>query len=187
MLTMERIKKLAKGARHMSDEELKESFIESFGEEKWAEEEMLGKLINLSMDVAEVLGIDYLPIMFEEMAEDSRIYFEEEYIAINEKYKDNFVECAKCVTHELRHVYQVFYVKLFNDAKAKRMKEELANMKELDPNDLNSISSYSFKEIEIDAFAFTKWYLKNHLDIEVTHPSKDYELLLSSYMDKYFN
>ena len=187
MLTMERIKNLTKQARQMNDEELKESFIESFGEEKWAEEEMLGKLINLSMDVAEVLGIDYLPIMFEEMAEDSRIYFEEEYIAINEKYKDNFVECAKCVTHELRHVYQLFYVKLFNDAKAKRMKKELANSKELDPNDLTAVTDYSFQETEIDAFAFTKWYLKNHLDIEVTHPSKDYELLVSTYMDKYFN
>ena len=187
MLTMERIKNLTKQARQMNDEELKEAFIKSFGEEKWAEEEMLGKLITFSMDVAEVLGIDYLPIMFEEMAEDSRIYFEEEYIAINEKYKDNFVECAKCVTHELRHVYQLFYVKLFNDAKAKRMKKELANSKELDPNDLTAVTDYSFRETEIDAFAFTKWYLKNHLDMDVTHPSKDYELLVSSYMDKYFN
>ena len=186
MITIEKIKELAKNAKQMSVEELKVAFINSFGEEKWAEEEMLGKLIKLSMDVADLLGIDYLPIMFEEMAEDSRIYFKEEYIAINEKYKDNYIECAKCVTHELRHVYQLFYVRLSNDAKAKRMKEELANMKELDPNDLNSISNYSFQEIEIDAFAFTKWYLKNYLDIEVIHPSKDYEKLINAYLEKHF-
>ena len=83
MLTKEELKDLAtkEAARlkQMTDEEIKEEFIKSFGKEKWEEEEMLGKLIPLSMEVSDCLGIDYLPIMFEAIMEDSRIYFEEEY------------------------------------------------------------------------------------------------------------
>ena len=191
MLTKEELKELAtkEAARlkQMTDEEIKEEFIRSFGKEKWDEEEMLGKLIPLSMEVSDSLGIDYLPIMFEAILEDSRIYFEEEYIAISNRFIGNYLECAKCVCHELRHIFQLFYAKSEIDARAKRMKEELANEIELDVTDPESVTAYSFQEIEIDAYAFTKWYLKTRFGIEVIHPSKDYELVISAYMDKYFN
>lgn len=176
----------AKRAKHLSDEELKKEFIDSFGEEKWAEEEMIGKMISLSMDVSNDLGVEFLPIVFEEMAEDSRIYFKEEYIGINNKFKDNYVECAKCVIHELRHIFQILYAKIFDDDRAKRFKYEFANAKELDVNNQESINEYSFQEIEIDAYAYTKWYMKKHLDIDIIHPSKDYEQIISLYMEKYF-
>ena len=191
MLSKEQIKEFAKKQsermKNMSDEELKRQFIASFGEEKWIEEEMLGRLIPLSFEVSDYLGIDYYPILFEELPEDSRIYFEEEYIAINVKFKDDYYECAKCVTHELRHIYQLVYVKLSSDKRALRMKEELEHPVILDPNDITSITNYSFQEIEIDAYAFTKWYLKKYLNMDVIHPSRDYEKIITAYMQTYFD
>ena len=53
-----------------SDEEIKKEFIESFGEEKWAEEEALTPLMDLSFKLCDFLGIDAVPILFEEMEED---------------------------------------------------------------------------------------------------------------------
>ena len=190
MLSKEQIKEFAKKQsermKNMSDEELKKEFIASFGEEKWIEEEMLGRLMPLSFEVSDYLGIDYFPILFEELPEDSRIYFEEEYIAINVKFKDDYYECAKCVAHELRHIYQLVYVKVSSDKRALRMKEELEHPVILDPNDITSITNYSFQEIEIDAYAFTKWYLKKYLNMDVIHPSRDYEKIITAYMQTYF-
>ena len=187
MLTKEELTKITKKhlkeSREWNEEKLKEEFIKNFGPEKWCEEEMLSKLIPLSMEVSDFLGIDTYPILFEKLDDDSRVYFKEEYIAINEKYKDNYTECAKCLVHELRHIYQLFYVAESSEEKALRMKEELALLSNLNPHD----PVYSFQEIEIDAYAFTKWYLKKYKDIDAIHPSKDYELLITAYMNKYFD
>lgn len=172
--------------KKMTDEELKQSFIASFGEEKWKEEEMLGKLIPLSFNVSDFLGIDYYPIMFEEMDEDSRMYLKEEYLGINNKFKENYFECVKSITHELRHVYQVIYAKTSNDVRALRMRKELTDPVVLNLDDIKSITNYSFQEIEIDAYAFTKWYLKNYLKMDVIHPSRDYEKIITAYMQTYF-
>ncbi len=46
----------------MSDGSLKEEFIKYFGESKWNEEEMIGKLIPLTFDVCDILCIDYIPL-----------------------------------------------------------------------------------------------------------------------------
>lgn len=190
MLSIEQLKELTKKEsermKDMSDEELKEEFIKYFGKEKWDEEEMLGKLIPLSMEVCDSLEIDYVPIIFEELNEDSRIYFEEDYIGINKRFKDNYLECAKCICHELRHIYQLKYISESNDKRALRMKEEFDNAVELDPTNQDSINRYSLQEIEIDAYAFTKWYLKNKLGYYVIHPSEQYEMIISAYMNQYF-
>lgn len=182
----ELIKKMAKESKQITEEELKESFIKNFGKDKWIEEEMLGKLIPLSIEVSNFLGIDFYPILFEEIEEDSRIYYKEEYIAINTKYKDDYLECIKSVIHELRHVYQVMYASTSTDKRAKVFKEELASPVELDPKDSKSITKYYMQAIELDAFAFTKWYLKEFQSIDVIHPSIDYEAIICAYIVKYF-
>ena len=46
-------------------DELKEKFIKYFGEEKWNQEELLGKLHEYDMDICDVLGIECIPIVFE--------------------------------------------------------------------------------------------------------------------------
>ena len=180
------IKNASKDTINLSYEELKEKYISSFGIDKWCEEEMLGRLIDLSIEVSNYLGIEMLPIVFEEMIDDARIYFDDGYIAINQKHKDNFIECAKSITHELRHLYQAIYSITSSDNRFKRMRRELQNPVELDPNDIYSITKYTLQEIEIDAYAFSKWYLKTKLGIDVIHPSPSYETIINDYIDKYF-
>ena len=52
------------------------------------------ELIKLQNEIAEHLGINRLPIKYEELElDDSRLYLKEEYVAINIKYKDNDLEC----------------------------------------------------------------------------------------------
>lgn len=181
------IRKIVKESSDLTEGELKENFIKMFGEDKWIEEEMIGKLIPLSSEVSNYLRIDFLPILFEDLdEEDSRIYYKEEYIAINTKYKDDYLECIKSVIHELRHVYQMLYASTSNDKRAKVFKEELASPVELDPKDSKSITQYYIQAIELDAFAFTKWYLKEFHNVDVIHPSKDYEAIICAYIEKYF-
>ena len=192
MLTKEQLREFAKDEakrlKQLSDEEIKEEFIKSFGKEKWDEEEMLSKLIPLSFEISDYLGIDFIPILFDDTGEeDSRVYFEECFIAINPKFKNDFMECAKCICHELRHLYQMVYAATSTDQRALRIKNELANPIVLDPTDSKSITEYAFQEIEIDAYAFTKWYLKSKMNVDVIHPSKDYEFIINAYMNKYFN
>lgn len=107
-------------------------------------------LEQLQKEVADHLGIDPLPIKFEFIPDDSRIYYKEEYVGINIKYKNNYEEYAKCITHEYRHVFQVFYCQLIDTETTRRWKGLLAN----------SISSYNMsaagsdyigQELEIDA------------------------------------
>ena len=166
--------------------DIKESFIASFGYEKWKEELMLERLIPLSIEIAYYLGIEAFPIIFEELNEDARVYINDGYIAINSQYKEDFSECAKCIAHELRHIFQTFYAFISKEAKAKRIREELKNPVELDPADITSITRYCLQEIEIDAYAFTKWYLKKYHNIDVIHESYDYEKIIILYMNKYF-
>lgn len=49
-------------------------------------------LRKLQNEVAEHLGIDPLPVKFEELGEeDSRLYLKEEYVGINIKHKNNYL------------------------------------------------------------------------------------------------
>ena len=84
--------------------------------------ELNDKLIKLSERIADRLGIDPITIKYEELLEDdSRLYIDDDpYIGINIKYINDYDECAKCVAHEMRHIFQIFYSQLFNDDRARR-------------------------------------------------------------------
>lgn len=148
---------------------------------------MLERIIPLLIEVSNYLGINPVPVVFDDIEiEDSRIYLKEEYIVISERFKNNYIECAKCVCHELRHLFQLYFVKISKDNKALRMKEELTSWFALDTNSKESITKYMMQEIEIDAYAFTKWYLKKYHNIDVMHPSNIYERIIESYIIKNF-
>ena len=70
------------------------------------------KLIKLSEEVADYLGIDLIPIEYKNIEiDDSRLVLKPIFkIVINIKYKDNFTESAKCITHETSHIFQIYYV-----------------------------------------------------------------------------
>ena len=135
----------------------------------------------LSKEIAEHLGIDPLPIKYEDLGdEDSRLYTQEEYVGINKKYKDNYEEIAKCIAHEYRHVFQIFYASLFQDERAARWKGLLST--QINSSTMNDDgSNYINQELEIDAFAFTKYYLESYEDIEVINRIDG----LDKYLDLY--
>ena len=57
-----------------SEEEIKKEFIEAFGIDKWNEIEAETKLDNLNLKLCNYLGIEPVPVIFEEMNEDARYY-----------------------------------------------------------------------------------------------------------------
>ena len=79
------------------------------------------KLIPVSLNLSNYLEVEMVPILFEDITEDSRLYLKEGYIAINEKYKGDYIECLKSLCHEYRHLYQLYYAKTNNSPKAKRL------------------------------------------------------------------
>lgn len=144
---------------------------------------MKNKLMKLSERIADRLGIDPLEIKYEEMyPDDSRLYIHgTPYIAISTLYKDNYIESAKCVAHEMRHVFQFFYAELFNDERAKRWLKQLShqiNSSNLDEGD------YGSQELELDAFAFTKFFLETFEGIEVINNIPGYEKYVVEYIKK---
>lgn len=137
----------------------------------------------LSKEIAKHLDIDPLPIKFEELGnEDSRLYTQEEYVGINKKYKDDYEELAKCIAHEYRHVFQIFYASLFQDGRATRWKGLLKT--QINSSTMNDDgSNYINQELEIDAFASTKFYLENLEDIEVINRIDGLDKYLDLYIE----
>ena len=117
------------------------------------------KLIKLSKEVTDYLGIDLIPIEYENLEiDDSRLILKPiPKIVINIKYKNNFIESAKCITHEMRHIFQIYWDSLMNDKFARIWKEELAQAKSSANIDVNSneYNDYSLQVIELDVFAFS--------------------------------
>lgn len=89
---------------YMKDKKLKQEFIKFFGEERWLEEQMLEDLFDFHLYIFNDLDIDPVPVIFEDIPEDSRLYIKDKYIAISNKLKNNKIECAKCIAYEARHI-----------------------------------------------------------------------------------
>ncbi len=90
------------------------------------------------------------------MSVDSRLYIKEQYVGINNKYDSNYEECAKAIAHEYRHVFQLLYVYMFSDELAERWIKEMNDA--VNTSNINETgSNYISQEIELDAFAFTKF------------------------------
>lgn len=144
-------------------------------------------LKSLCQRVADRLGIDPLEIKFEEMIDDSRLYIKDEYVAINKKFENDYVECAKAITHEYRHVFQMFYANLLNDDRAKRWKAELSTL--VNTSNMDKVgSNYISQELELDAFSFTKYYLDKYESIKVKNSISGYDVIINKYilLNSYF-
>ncbi|MFA6843135.1 MAG: hypothetical protein WCR33_01930 [Bacilli bacterium] len=116
-----------------------------------------GKLMlnQLSKKVADYLGLDEIPIEFGKIEDDSILITKGiPKIVINEKYNGNYLECAKSITHEYRHAFQIYWIAVMSDDPlAKIWKEELSRVVN------TTTDEYECQAIEIDAFAFTQTYL----------------------------
>ena len=188
MYTKQQLKELANKLKNVSDESIKEEFIASFGETKWKEEEMLSRLIPFSEKVAKHLGVDSIPIVFEDLDRvDSRIYFKEQYIAINERYSCNLEECMKCLAHEYRHLFQYYMIALFSNddsavgTLARLYKEDFDNQVGIE-----NYTQYMMQVVEIDAYAFTKVYLKKYYKLDIKISNKSYSKIVEEFINRYY-
>lgn len=135
----------------------------------------------LCQKVADKLGIEPLDIRFEEMLDDSRLYIKEQYVAINKKFENNYVECAKAIAHEYRHVFQIFYANMFNDDRAKRWIAELSTL--VNTSNMDKVgSNYISQELELDAFSFTKHYLDKYESIKIKNNISGYDKIIDKYI-----
>lgn len=135
------------------------------------------KLDELAKRIANHLAVEQLEIKFEKIIDDSRLYPKDGLIVINEKNKANYVECAKSLAHEYRHVFQIYYANLMNDELAKIWREELGtakNSNNININNATEFTEYSLQMIEIDAEAFTVYYLNEYENIYTDFKSNRY-------------
>lgn len=136
----------------------------------------------LCIRIADKLGVAPLEIKFEDFSDDSRLYIKDNYVAINKKYENDYVETAKCIAHEYRHVFQIFYVQIFSDERSLRWRKELQSM--INSSNINaSGTNYLSQEIELDAFAFTKFYLENFENIKVENRIDGYDQYIDIYIE----
>lgn len=173
----------------MSEDKLKEEFIKYFGEETWNEETMLGELKEFEMFVCNYLNMELIPIVIEDMEDDSRFYVQEAYIAISKECIKDKIEASKCLAHELRHVYQMICVAENIESEPLRIEweKDLRNPVVVnDPNSAEEYTNYIGMTIEIDAFAFQKFMVKEFYDITVNYPILEYDLILDLYINKTF-
>lgn len=154
---------------------LKEEFIESFGEDKWNELEILQPLQEaVDLVCREYLGIEPIPVVFEALPEDvARYDFKLEAIILNKKYKDDYIELLDGCLHELEHHWQRLYIANNNTPKALRWKKEFENY-----DKYNQI-----QEIEIDACAFSQVILSCEFGLSYKHPNQYIQLLIDDYIN----
>ncbi len=146
------------------------------------------KLDELAKRIANHLAVEDLEIKFEKIIDDSRLYPKEGLIVINEKYKDNYIECAKSLAHEYRHVFQIYYANLMDDELAKIWREELGTVKNsnnININNATEFTEYSLQMIEIDAEAFAIYYLRTFENINVSRKEEWFQKLIEVYIKKY--
>ena len=124
------------------------------------------------------LIIEELPIVFESMEEDSKVVLPTQVcqakIVINEKYKGNALEIAKNLCFQDRKIYQIEYAsfidKTFNTNWVKELRNEV-------PEDE--------KILDLDAYAYTRYFLKEYFNIDVTYPNEAYEQSIEEYIKNF--
>ena len=154
---------------------LKQQFINNFGEDKWNELEIL-KPLQEAVDLVckEYLGIETIPVVFEKLDGDvSRYDFKLQAIILNNKYINDYVELLDSCFHELEHHWQMIYIANNDTPKAKRWKEELKHYNRLDVT----------QEIEIDAYAFAQVILSCKFGIIKKHPNEELQYLIEDYIN----
>lgn len=158
----------------MDANKIKKDFIKYFGEELWEEEEILSVFQQAILLVSsEYLGIEPIPVIFEDINGDiSRYDVKEHVIILNRKYKNDYKELMNSCLHELEHHYQLLYISNFNTPKALRWKSELETY------DRTQIS-----EVEMDAYAFSRVVGSCEFGINYTTGNEELERLIDKYID----
>ena len=158
----------------MNNKNLKEEFINAFGEEKWNELEILKPLQDaVDLVCKEYLGIEPIPVVFEKLSEDvARYDFKLQVIILNNKCKDDYIEVLDGCLHELEHHWQLIYIANNDTPKARRWKKEFENYDKYNQT----------QEIEIDACAFSQVILSCEFGLTYKHPNNYIQVLIDDYI-----
>lgn len=178
------MKEISSKTKPISNEELKKEFVKYFGIEKWNHEEALGKLWPTMYALCEFLNVEPIPVIVDDIDEDSRYYPNDDYIVISSKLICDEVEALKCLIHEIKHYQQYMCVihNITDNPFYNEWKEDyLVNYK-----NITSYEEMLALSIEIDAFAFTKYIMKEWFNMEIIYPEETYDNILNLYIRKYF-
>lgn len=166
---------------------LKDKFIFYYGKKKWNQEELLGKLIDYQLDICEVLGIECVPVVFEDgLEDDSRLYIKDMYIALSDKI-ETLIDGVKCLVHECKHIEQM--MRAMNPKTIQEQRWKACFDKSFTVNNYDSeeeLTRYALQEIEIDAYAFTQVYIKEMFGIDTFYPNKTYQFIIDIYKKEYY-
>ena len=135
------------------------------------------KIDELAKRIVNCLIVEELEIKFDKIIDDSRLYPKEGLIVISEKYKENYIECAKSLTHEYRHVFQIYYANLVNDELAK-LEIRTTNKEDAVINCFNNILRALGTDVVEDKTKSHDIYDKNYRhEISVIKGTKLYDLI----------
>lgn len=172
----------------LSKEEIDKQFIETFGIEEYERMEKLTDIDLLTVRLCNLLDIEPIPAIFEHIEEDSRYYEELDYISINEKYINDDLEIKKSLIHEIKHQHQKHCIYHKNQelkfAPTLLIRQWEADFKK--NQRLVPIEELNLMSVEVDAYAFTKYILKEWFDIDYHYPNETYDQILTIYINKYF-
>ncbi len=186
--TKENLKRLVTELKSLTKEESDQKFIEYFGKEKFEEEEMLRNIYPYLNMLSEEMELDPIPVTYEEILDDSRFCIKDEYIEISNIFRNNFLESLKCLIHEFRHYYQVNLLKTksnFTYIEKEWMKEFKNPVVMSEERTDEEVTRYCFQFNEIDSYGYTQVIIKKYLNIDLVHPSSNYQTVISKYIEKY--
>ena len=174
----------------LNEEEVKKQFIANFGKEKYDEFSFTTELDKAVYKVAKFLDIPFIPFFFDDIKEDGRYYPDWDCFIINKKFLFNWIECLKCLIHELKHSHQRYCVEHKEDKNLKFAPKDLISIweKELSQDErLIPANELMNRWVEIDAFAFTKFALKKLFGETWIHFDPFTDEVFNLYIKKYFN
>lgn len=157
----------------MTDEEIKSELIKYFGKDKCNEVESIENLNDIEYILLEILVLPTIPVITEDIPEDSRLDFENQAIVISRKLILNKIEAVKCLVHEYRHLYQQVILQtapehpLYN-----KWHKNLKNMKNI-VVDINDPEEY------------TKCFFKKYLNQELICFNEEIEEVFDKYINTY--
>jgi len=143
------------------------------------------RIITESLDelqnaLCEELGVDKLNIITKDIKEDAILDINNKCIVLSDETSKDIVEAKKALIHEMRHQYQLYCIALDIEEEPMRKMWALELQHDVHKFDLDYMNQLY---IEIDAYAFTKTYMKERYDYNVKY-SKEYEKIIKEYLKK---
>ena len=130
-------------------------------------------------EVASFLDIDVYKVKLEDLGEDmkSKLYMHDEYIAINKKYKKDDLMLMQLIAFEYRKLYQV--KERIANANSSLHNRSMEYKNWISENRIDKELRYD--QAELDANAFTRYYLKRFKGLDII---TEYSAYLDS-LDKF--